>query len=282
MKRVFLTVACSFVVPSIAYAENVGVGLMTVDLEYLKDTLKDPVRLPTKEGVCVIGVMSYSPAATAKLQPLDIIVRIDKEKISTPSEFDSYSDNLPADTPVKFSIFRRSNPNNNTLWTSKTVMLTPVAPKTMYSNATRVSTDEVRGINFVHHKDSPDAVNEKSDVQLYFTFDGTKASNPRLKISYVAKDWLFIRKFTVKADQKTFSLVPPEMKRDNSSTIWEWCDIPLTAKNYDAIKEAATSVKVILRHEGDDYYKDRELNRDEQQRLFVMLMAYKAYGGEYK
>ena len=120
----------------------------------------------------------------------------------------------------------------------------------------------------------------------YFPMKDGKPQGLRIKIQYVSDDWLFIEKYSVKADQKTFHIEPGSFKveRDNgivggSNRIWEWYDGQVAEQQLQLWDEISRSSKVTLRYGGRQYYKDRELDDDEIDRIAVVLEAYRYLGG---
>jgi serine protease Do len=59
-----------------------------------------------EEGVLVIGVDSESTAARKRVQPGDLIKSVDRQKVTSVSEFNEVMDNLDSDKPVLFRLKR--------------------------------------------------------------------------------------------------------------------------------------------------------------------------------
>ncbi len=153
------------------------------------------------------------------------------------------------------------------------------------TRAMRKKTDEVRGLTFHQHRDSSRFLNSRKDIFLYFA---TKPEWPdpgplRLKIQYVADDWLFIEKYTIKADDQTFTITTSygEVERDNGSGgIWEWYDKPASASQLAMVETIVGSKKAVLRYHGRQYYRDKTITANEKRRLKEVLVAYEALGGD--
>lgn len=142
--------------------------------------------------------------------------------------------------------------------------------------------DEVTEITWHYDKSSPSGYTSKG-FYLYF---GTKSQRDpwlRLVISYYGSDWVFARKFMVKADSQTFEISPTysEIKRDNSGGhVWEWYDTLLNEKLYEIVRAVISSNKVIIRYQGDDKSSDTTVTEVQKQALQNVLDAYKALGGK--
>ena len=133
----------------------------------------------------------------------------------------------------------------------------PVKPKKTFDTTgasklkmkVRIKKDEFSGHEWYFHKTSP-TYNSVTAIVLYFSKSDEKASNLRLKLSYAADDWLFIKKYDFMVDNEHFVVMPDEIKRDNSGgKIWEWSDVPYT--DWPRVIEAmATASSVKIRFAG--------------------------------
>jgi hypothetical protein len=100
-----------------------------------------------------------------------------------------------------------------------------------------------------------------------------------LKITFVSDDWLFIERYVIKADGRTYTIEADydEVERDNGEGgVWEWYDKPLDDNSRAAVKAMAEGDDVILRYEGKQYKHDRTITKAEKQALREVLAAYKA------
>lgn len=140
------------------------------------------------------------------------------------------------------------------------------------------STDEVREIVWISHKSEPTLGNK---MALYFgTKDSSAASYPlRLKFQYYGDDWLFVKKVIIKADGKTFEISGHDFERDHGSgSVWEWLDQPLS--DFAMLDTVMSANRVIVRFDGDQYYKDFILPASQKQAMKDILLAWKRYGGK--
>jgi len=146
----------------------------------------------------------------------------------------------------------------------------------------RLSKDEVRGITWYRHKNSPAYVNSRSDLHLYFGKKDDMVTPLRLVIEYVAEDWLFIKEFIIKADDQTFSIPAgySMMERDNGyGGIWEWYDQEVTKDDLAMVSAVIASQKAVIRYNGNQYYRDRTITQKEKQALKEILDAYEKVKG---
>lgn len=97
----------------------------------------------------------------------------------------------------------------------------------------------------------------------------------RFKFNYIAKNWLFINKALVKADDFKKNFEDLSFERDHSSsTIWEWYDKPATEEDIQLIKNIIESDEAVVRFYGKQYYKDRNITLKQKQKLKNILWIY--------
>lgn len=252
--------------------DDVAVGVATASVAKVAEVLKESkTTLPTKAGAYVLRTVTNGPAAKAGLAFGDIISSINGKPVRTDEEFLEAVRALEAGKTVPITGYT----NRANKWKHVSAKITPQSWRDVTLGALDSKVDEVSGITSYTHVDSPKSVNERSELYAYVL--GTKEGKPtlRLRIQYVAKDWLFIESFLIKAGEKSFTLAAPDMERDNGATrIWEWYDAPVTAAEL-AMLETMTRGTVTLRQQGDKYKSDRELSRDEQSRLQTVLDAFR-------
>lgn len=146
----------------------------------------------------------------------------------------------------------------------------------------RKTHDSVKGVTWYRDPSSPRFVNSRSAIFLYIGDRETGAPWMRLSINYVAEDWLFIEKYTIKADEETFTISPGygEIETDNSTTIWEWYDTTAGPRELRIARAIANADEVVIRYEGSQYYRDRVVRRAEKTALRNVLNAFEALQGE--
>jgi hypothetical protein len=137
--------------------------------------------------------------------------------------------------------------------------------------------DEMAGVTWYRHPNTPTTVNSRSDISLYFgkLSDGNLTSL-NLTIYYFDTRWLFIKKYIVKADDKIFEMsVSQGVKRDNDyGYIWEYYDTSAESK-MDMIGAIINSKKAVLRYEGQQYHKDRVITDSEKKAMRDVLEAWR-------
>lgn len=136
--------------------------------------------------------------------------------------------------------------------------------------------DEIRGITFISHKSEPDFRNK---VALYFGTKNYSATNfpLRIKLQYVADDWLFVESVTIKADDHVLDLGQMDFERDNSGgTIWEWVDQPV---NHAVLNKVLSAKRVIVRFNGKQYYQDFTVPAGQLKAMREIQLSWKRYGG---
>ena len=143
------------------------------------------------------------------------------------------------------------------------------------------SVDEVNSITWYQHRSSP-SLNESNGL---FAYIGKKGNDVwlRLKITYTADDWLFIKSYTFNIDGNNFpvTLNWGDTNRDNSGgRVWEWVDLMLDSQAYVLLEKIRDSKRTILRSAGKQYYKDRDISQQEKDAIKELLIAYQSMGGK--
>jgi hypothetical protein len=158
--------------------------------------------------------------------------------------------------------------------------------KERLSNATKKLNkkyDDVNEITWYRDKTSPVYVNYNG---FYSYIGQSEGSKPwlRLAIQYAADDWLFIERYIIKVDGKTYTISEKsygEIKTDNGSGgIWEWLDREVSTSEYEIIKEVAYGKEVKIRFVGKDYHKDKIIPQQQKTALKNVLDAYEVLGGD--
>lgn len=150
--------------------------------------------------------------------------------------------------------------------------------------AMRKVEDKVQSVTFYYDKNSPQYINTKSEMWLYIAKEQGSQPELRLKITYIAEDWLFIDRFLFKTDKGTHEINPSSafaLNRDNEGgKIWEWYDAPAGPDELEVISAIINSKVTVMRYDGQQYYKDRTISVAEKQRLVNVIDAYYALVGK--
>ena len=154
----------------------------------------------------------------------------------------------------------------------------------------RKKVDDVKNINWFYHQNSPKYSNSRTGISIYYAVSGNHPHTPRLVIYYVASDWLFVERYTIKADEATFEIAPKynEIEKDNGTLsdgevgIWEWYDNSISREEMEMVLAVIKSKKAVIRFEGKQYYKDYTISQQEKNSLKEILASWKYIGGAYK
>jgi hypothetical protein len=153
------------------------------------------------------------------------------------------------------------------------------------ANATkrmRKKYDDIDEITWYRDKTSPYYTNYNG----FFAYIG-KPDNGipylRLRIQYAADDWLFIERYIIKVDGKTYNILEEnygEIETDNGNGgIWEWLDRNVGDSELNIIKAVANGKDVKIRYVGRKYHKDKTITSSQKRALKNVLDAYEALGG---
>lgn len=142
--------------------------------------------------------------------------------------------------------------------------------------AMKVERDDVREIDWYRDRSTRTLANQ---VHLYFGAQSDRVLPLRLVFQYYGDDWLFVKRITVKADDRVFTL-PFDAKRDNSGgKVWEWSDQVVDDQSAKAVEAMLTAKMTTIRFEGDKYYHDLKLSSAQRTALANVAKAHAALGG---
>lgn len=263
--------------------DKLSLGVSVVSLSDVQSILKkNGIKISRRTGVFVTDVVRYGPAYDSRIRRYDIIVRIGKKPVRNVDDLRAAVSELKADTVYDVKVYRRVRLRSRRYtWRNGEFSVKPATRRQIYLASMRIKEDKIKGVSFYKHRGSPTAVNSKSDIHAYFPVKDGKPGTLRIIVQFVAKDWLFIRKYTIKAGKKTFSFSPKNIERDNSArAVWEWCDVPATPTHMSMLKAIVSADSVLLRCEGDQYKKDRTITEDEKERLKTVLTVHGILGGK--
>lgn len=147
----------------------------------------------------------------------------------------------------------------------------------------RVKSDEFSDSKWYYPVSAPKYTNQNG-CYCYFSFSGSSSINFRFRFQYYDEDWLFIQKliFNIDGDNVT---IRPNFERDNSTMIWEWCDVRIT-KSDDAtgvdekfIKKLMSAKSVKVKVDGQHYYDTRTLTSQQIKAIKDSYDYFIALGG---
>lgn len=261
-----------------------GLGVEVISIVEAEDKFKEEkIELPTKNGLILLHVEPNGPAANAKLQRMDIVTNVNKKAVKSTDEFKDVVSSLTIGKEVEVTGYRALLAQGKLRWKKGSVKVSPCSMRDVVINALRVKTDEIRGTSSFTHSDSTEFVNSQSELYAYIVKSASGVHVLRLHIQYVAKDWLFIKRFNIKADEQVFTLTAEgirDVERDNgSSKVWEWHDRPVGEAEKKMLVAICQAKKVLLRCEGNQYQSDRRLSDPEIHRIRTVLNAYRIMAG---
>lgn len=254
-----------------------SLGVIHAPIADLGDALKDfKPPLPTKNGILVPRTIPNGPFAKSNLAGVSIITKINKTAVTDNDSLKAQILALNVGTPAEVVGYQLVPFGPNVMrWKAFTTKVTPATHRDVILGALRIKRDPIKESTFYHHPGSPDAVNDRSELFVYISQNKAGAVQLRLQLQYVARDWLFIDKYTAHIDGKNYVIATPEMHRDViDGGITEWDDRAATENDLTMLRAIVAKKKVLLRCEGKDYQKDRDLSEGEVDRISDMLMAY--------
>ncbi len=140
------------------------------------------------------------------------------------------------------------------------------------------STDEVEGTTWYKPSCYPRYSNSRSFVLPYI---GEKGGSYwlRCKVDYTANDWVFFDRIIINVDgvkRDTITFEYFDVTRDTvvGGKLWEAADFAPTDSQIKLLGDIADSKKTIIRFQGNDYYYDMTVSKDDKQGIKDVLAAY--------
>lgn len=152
----------------------------------------------------------------------------------------------------------------------------------------RVKSDEFSSSKWYYPQSAPHYVNSNA-CYCYFSFSGYSSQNFRFRFQYYGDSWLFIKSMIFNIDGTNYR-IEPEMKRDNDTMIWEWCDVRVVKKatlddrvpDEDFIKRLGSAKSVKIKLNGTHYYDTKTLTSSQIKAIKNAYDYYVALGGTFE
>lgn len=221
---------------------------------------------PTKQGLMIIDVIPNSPAAKAGFETLDIVVSINRKPVRTFEEMEKVVSALSVGDVCSISGYGSRQNNKGIFWQKKDTKLTVLSRREVLMNSLKIEKDSIKGTTVWQPYEAPDAVNERSWLGLYLIQGKDSIPTLRMRLHYVADDWLFIESIDVQTESvtlsKKFSFGKLETHVFNGG-ICEWVDLLVGENEREIFEAIADANDVTLRMNGQQFYKDRKLAEEE-------------------
>jgi hypothetical protein len=142
-------------------------------------------------------------------------------------------------------------------------------------------TDMVRGLTWYYHVDSPDDPESTwIGLQIAAKDDDYKLE---LFIYYTAEELLNINEYLVGADDQVFTLTPGlgEVEREDSDgRVYESYLTEVSQSQLEMIEAVIRSEDAVLRHVGDQTFKERAITTEEKDAMLLVLAVFEELGGD--
>ncbi|MCG6154995.1 PDZ domain-containing protein [Rubinisphaera margarita] len=274
--RFLFVVLCLVVAPALA-AEPASLGVEVIELATVYDVLREKgFDLPTKSGLIVLHVTPNSPAAKAKISPDDIILKVQRTTVRTIDDLRTALEGT-AGKEIDLSGYGSTIIRGKQRWRRGDLRVTPATREEILKGAMVQTADPIKGLTFWKHASAPEFLNSRTAVYCYIA-EEQGAPTLRLKLQYVADDWLFIKSLVVRAGAENFTIDLSgfsDVERDNSGgKIWEWHDRPVGANEMAMLRAMATGGNAIIAFNGNQYRKDFELDDTSRHVISETLELY--------
>ena len=142
-------------------------------------------------------------------------------------------------------------------------------------------TDMVRGSTLYYHVDNPeDPESTWMGLNIAAEDDDYRLL---LLIYYTAEEWLNINEYLVGANDQVFTLTPGlgEVEREGSDgRVYESYRTEVSQSKLEMIEAVIRSEDAVLRHVGDQTFKERAITMEEKNAMLVTLAVFEELGGD--
>jgi hypothetical protein len=215
------------------------------------------------------------------LKPLDIVTSVNGTQVTDRESFSSALADADPTKPILLRGYRQTGSTGKTLgqgWRRGNSSISLMSYRELILASLNRTDDAFKGAIIYRHKDAPYLVSSRTALHCYIIQVGEGEPRLRMTLQYVANDWLFVQKYSVKADGDVIPLHSAEffdVERDNSGgRIWEWVDEPVDETRLKHLANIASAKKSIIRFEGKQYYRDFEIPDYDRESLTLMLNAF--------
>jgi hypothetical protein len=235
-------------------------------------------KAPTTDGVIIMSVLQNSPAARAKLSPLDIVTHVGPTRVHSPHEAREAVAACEAGKPVTIKGFRYYESKSGApRWSSRSYKAKPEPLGDVLMEGIRKTPDAIKGETLYEDAGSAESYHTKTEIKAYFIVSGTKIGPLRFVFTYQGPDWLFIQKYIIKTKADTFEIpasprAEGEVLRAGRISEWYDCAPPDAEKIITSLNATGTRA---IRYEGRNYKNDRDIPLEEIGRLWRVMMVRK-------
>lgn len=150
--------------------------------------------------------------------------------------------------------------------------------KIRLANATRKmrkKVDELEKITWYYDKSTPDFY--VSGLYFYISKVSTYKPRIRLKVQYRGDNWLFINNFVIYIDGDEYDRYNVNLERDaRGGKVREWFDKEASENDMAMARLIVVSDKATIRFNGERYYRDHVITKQEKRALQNVMDAYEA------
>ncbi len=183
--------------------QRTTIGASYNDLSVLK------VKPPSQDGALIMNVLGSSPAAKAKMGPLDVVTYVGTKRVHSAAEARDAMAACKPGKPLTVKGFKaRPSESGRPKWSQRSWKVTPATLGECLLAGVEKTRDAVTEMTFYRDAESPPG-HDSTEAIAYFGVDAKGGIGPlRLKLTFRTDEWLFIRSYTVKAGDQTFTIKP--------------------------------------------------------------------------
>jgi len=122
-----------------------------------------------------------------------------------------------------------------------------------------------------------------TSVGLYLGKSPNQTPFLRLNMRYYGDDWIFTKRFLVRADNELLTIEPKEEinHKIGSGCVWETYDEPAEV-NLDTVFKIIKSRSCVVRFNGDHSFSDYNVTDGDRERMNEAILVYRYLGGNFE
>lgn len=222
--------------------------------------------VPARDGVVILAVDPRGPAAKT-LELLDFVTKVNGQEVRDSVEFTRITAALPTGETVVLVGFEASK-RTRVVFSPKSFRIKPFSWRQALVASVDTTVDDIGGTPLIEHKDRPHL--RTTSLVSYYKRSGETVGPLFFRFQYRAKDWIFAKKVTIRANDKTFEIPVVDHHGDaDRGGIVEWWDTVADPNIVDAILTIKSDLPVIRFH-GNDFTHDHTLSFSDIDRLLMV------------
>lgn len=258
---------------------DLDLGVEVVELSevlpVLKKTHQEP---PTKIGVSMTSVIPWGPAGVAHIKENDILVTLNLVPIKSGDALANELKKLKAGEEYKAVFYQLvGSPSGRPQWQKRVEKVTPVIRRKLILDSLKYEEFDFGETIVCQHRQSSHVM-ATNELMLSFITGGKRPARMTLSICRQSFKPLRLTKYALQVDDEKFFVVPSkssDIKTEFINQLYsEFYTLSVDDKTTKLVEALSTAKVVIVNYEGETGNEQRELQREEINRIKTVYQAF--------